>query len=214
MFNCHINCEVCASIKSVKYVHKYIYKGPDHATLQTQGHDEVKAYLDSCYISSVQSLWHLLEYSMHLKYPSVYCLPVHLEDQQTVTFQEDDVPQEVVAQIAQKDTQLMGWFKANANPDCIAAGAHNCLYQDFPKKFVWKRIKLDENRWEWRWTPRQHHKVIDHMYSVPPTAEERFYLHLLLTAVKGMFQLFTLSGLWLILFYSCYFLSGFVYCKQ
>ena len=39
-FNSHINLEVCASIKSIKYVHKYIYKGPDHATLQTQGHDE------------------------------------------------------------------------------------------------------------------------------------------------------------------------------
>ena len=37
-FNSHINLEVCASIKSIKYVHKYIYKGPDHATLQTQGH--------------------------------------------------------------------------------------------------------------------------------------------------------------------------------
>ena len=32
-FNCHINLEVCRSIKAVKYIHKYIYKGPDRATV-------------------------------------------------------------------------------------------------------------------------------------------------------------------------------------
>ena len=25
--DCHINVEVCASVKAVKYIHKYIYKG-------------------------------------------------------------------------------------------------------------------------------------------------------------------------------------------
>src|SRR5205807_835973 len=54
-FQCHINLEVCASIKSVKYIHKYIYKGHDRATLEMQGAtDEVKTYLDSRYISSVE----------------------------------------------------------------------------------------------------------------------------------------------------------------
>jgi hypothetical protein len=183
-FDCHINVEVCASINSVKYIHKYIYKGPDRATLQTQGHDEVKAYLDSRYISSVQATWHLLEFPMHLEYPSVYRLPVHLENEQNVTFQENDVAQQVVEEAAQKDTQLMGWFKANADPTCIAAGAHDCLYQDFPKKFVWNRKK---------WTPRQRQKAIGRMYSVPPNGGERFYLRLLLTEVKGMCCLFALS---------------------
>ncbi|KAI8524357.1 hypothetical protein RHMOL_Rhmol13G0144400 [Rhododendron molle] len=28
-YNSHINVEVCAGIKSVKYIHKYIYKGHD-----------------------------------------------------------------------------------------------------------------------------------------------------------------------------------------
>jgi len=27
-YNCHINVEVCASVKAIKYIHKYIYKGP------------------------------------------------------------------------------------------------------------------------------------------------------------------------------------------
>ena len=150
-FQCHMNIEVCASIKSVKYIHKYIYKSPDRATLETQGHDEVKSYLDSRYISSIEAVWRLMEFSMHLEYPSVYRLPVHLENEQNVLYGADDAPQEVLKRATTKDTQLLGWFKANANADCIAAGAHNCLYQDFPKKFVWVQGK---------WKPRQRYRAI------------------------------------------------------
>jgi hypothetical protein len=32
-FNCHINVEACSSIKSVKYLFKYIYKGHDRASV-------------------------------------------------------------------------------------------------------------------------------------------------------------------------------------
>ena len=28
-FNCHINVEICSTIKAVKYLYKYIYKGYD-----------------------------------------------------------------------------------------------------------------------------------------------------------------------------------------
>ena len=140
-FQCHMNVEVCAFVKSVKYIHKYIYKGPDHATLETQGHDEIKSYLYSRYILSIEAVWHLLEFSMHLEYPSVYRLPVHLENEQNVLYGVDDVPQEVLERAATKDTQLLGWFKANGDAVCIAAGAHDCLYQDFPKMFVWAQGK-------------------------------------------------------------------------
>jgi hypothetical protein len=33
IFNCHINVEACSSIKSVKYLFKYIYKGHDRASV-------------------------------------------------------------------------------------------------------------------------------------------------------------------------------------
>jgi hypothetical protein len=32
LYNCHINVEICSSIKAVKYLYKYIYKGPDGAS--------------------------------------------------------------------------------------------------------------------------------------------------------------------------------------
>ena len=33
VFNCHINVEACSSIKSVKYLFKYVYKGHDRASI-------------------------------------------------------------------------------------------------------------------------------------------------------------------------------------
>ncbi|KAI8553607.1 hypothetical protein RHMOL_Rhmol05G0028800 [Rhododendron molle] len=32
-YNSHINVEVCAEIRSVKYIHKYIYKGHDRTMM-------------------------------------------------------------------------------------------------------------------------------------------------------------------------------------
>jgi len=78
---------------------------------------------------------------MHLKYPSVYRLLVHFPNEQNVLYGADNAPQEVLERATTKDTQLLGWFKANADANCIAAGAHNCLYQDSPKKFVWAQGK-------------------------------------------------------------------------
>jgi hypothetical protein len=51
-YNCHINVEVCASVKSVKYLFKYVYKGHDCANIRIQEqdileHNEIKQYMDS-----------------------------------------------------------------------------------------------------------------------------------------------------------------------
>jgi len=32
-YDCHINVEICSSIKSVKYLYKYIYKGEDRVLI-------------------------------------------------------------------------------------------------------------------------------------------------------------------------------------
>ena len=35
-YNCHINVEACSSIKAVKYLFKYIYKGHDRTSFATE----------------------------------------------------------------------------------------------------------------------------------------------------------------------------------
>jgi hypothetical protein len=44
-FQAHINVEVCSSIKAIKYIHKYIYKGPDRATAEFEV-DEIRQYIN------------------------------------------------------------------------------------------------------------------------------------------------------------------------
>jgi hypothetical protein len=60
LFKCHINVEACGSIKSVKYLFKYIYKGHDRASVamreanKTNGKgniDEIKHYRDARWVT-------------------------------------------------------------------------------------------------------------------------------------------------------------------
>jgi hypothetical protein len=51
-YQAHINTEVCGSIKNVKYLYKYITKGPDMASVgvsDQQGEDEITNYVTSRY---------------------------------------------------------------------------------------------------------------------------------------------------------------------
>jgi hypothetical protein len=111
---------------------------------------------------------------MHAQSPTVYRLPVHLEDQQLVYFNADDNADDVMERGATKDTPLTAWFKINqSNPQ-----ARNTTYQNFPKTWVYNsKVKV--------WKPRQQGQAIGRMYFAPPSSGERFYLRLLLTVVPG-----------------------------
>ena len=74
--------------------------------------NEVKSSLDSRHISSIEAVWHLLELSMHLEYPSMYRLPVHLENEQNVLY---EAPQGVLERATTKDTHL---FNGMVQSEC------------------------------------------------------------------------------------------------
>ena len=82
-------------------------KKPDWTRL-LNSNNEVKAYLDSRYISFVEAAWRLFEFGMHLEWPSVYRLSVHLENQQSITYQDDDDAQAVLEAAGNRDTTLTG----------------------------------------------------------------------------------------------------------
>jgi hypothetical protein len=49
-YDCHINVEICSSIKSIKYLYKYVYKGPDRVAMEVHGRssvDEIQQYVDA-----------------------------------------------------------------------------------------------------------------------------------------------------------------------
>jgi hypothetical protein len=176
-YNCHINVEVCASISAIKYIQEYIYKGHDHATIKLSGgvQDEIKEYLDANYVSAIEACWHVFEFNMHAESPSVYHLPVHLQDQHMVYFNAEDELDSVMEQETTKKTALTAFFEANKEglPE-----AKDTLYQDFPHKFVFDKKKK-------KWTVRKKGTAIGWMYFSVPSQGERFYLRTLLTVVKG-----------------------------
>ena len=169
--------EICVSVNSCSYITKYVFKGHDRTTValaQDQNRDEVKEYIDARYIGSSESCWHIFEFSMHAQSPTVYRLPVHLEDTQLVYFNADDDANDVLERGATSETPLTAWFKINqSNPQ-----ARDTTYQNFPKTWVYNpKTKA--------WKERLRNPAIGRMYFASPNSGERFYLRLLLTVVPG-----------------------------
>jgi hypothetical protein len=139
-YNCHINVEVCSSIKAIKYLYKYVYKGPDRAnvglgSMDADAINEPKIYLDARYISPPEACARILGLKMHSLDPAVVRLDLHLEDDQTVYFdaESDEIPAPAVNLGSPRNTKLTAYFAANAR----YSAACDLLYVDFPTKYVY-----------------------------------------------------------------------------
>uniref|UniRef100_UPI00358ED374 ATP-dependent DNA helicase PIF1-like n=1 Tax=Myxine glutinosa TaxID=7769 RepID=UPI00358ED374 len=82
-YRAHINIEVCASIKSIKYLFKYVYKGHDCASIEIRERgrvevDEIKTYLDCRYVSAPEAAW-----DDQIKIVDEVLQAVHCRDQYT-----------------------------------------------------------------------------------------------------------------------------------
>ncbi|XP_073359742.1 uncharacterized protein [Aegilops tauschii subsp. strangulata] len=92
MFNCHINVEVCSSIKAIKYLYKYIYKGHDKASFSidqpdADGNiDEIKRYVDARWVTPPEAMWRIFGFPLCTNYPPVLQLPLHLPNMHRVAF--------------------------------------------------------------------------------------------------------------------------------
>ena len=86
LFDCHLNVEISTGLGTVKYLSKYIYKGPDRATMEISGRmqDEIKAYLDGQFIGPTEACWKIFEFNMHGESPAVQHLPIHLPNEHYV----------------------------------------------------------------------------------------------------------------------------------
>jgi hypothetical protein len=173
-YRAHINVEVCGSVKAVKYIHKYIYKGGDRATATLDSeHDEIKRYLHGRYIGPTEAVWRLFEFSTHEEQPPVTHLALHLPGEQPVYFSEQEGPDVLRQHMDNSVTTLLAYFKYNAEN----ADGRAYLYHEFPEHYVYQR-KVG-------WKRRTQRMSIGRMYSASPFMGERYYLRLLLTVVRG-----------------------------
>ncbi|CEP16607.1 hypothetical protein [Parasitella parasitica] len=87
-FKAHINVEVCATVKAIKFIYNYIYKGSDQTRVRVQNNnDEIRKYLNGSYISPVEAVWRLFSFPLHEESLSATKLATHLPEQQPVYFQ-------------------------------------------------------------------------------------------------------------------------------
>ena len=167
--------EICASVQAVKYINKYIYKGNDRTALHVESElNEVTAYLQSRCIGPSEAIWRIFEYQIHEEQPAVIHLKLHLPNKQLITFCDDETPEELQDRLQSSFTTLTAVLKYN---DDYSDG-HNYLYHEFPLHYV---FDTKYGKWHPRKTLTQ---SIGRVYFCSPAAGERYFLRLLLMAVR------------------------------
>ena len=97
-FKAHINVECCQSVKAIKYINKYVYKGADRTTMRiSDTNDEIEPYLQCRYIGPTEAFGRIFEYKIHEEDPPVSLLALHLPDQQPVYFSDEATPATILA---------------------------------------------------------------------------------------------------------------------
>jgi hypothetical protein len=174
-YNCHINIEVCSSIKAVKYLFKYIYKGHDRASFVIEAAennaviDEIREYRDARFISPLEAVWRIYSFNLSEMSPPVLQLQVHLPNMHLVRYEDSDNLDNVLHRESSSKTMLSEYFRTNS----VDHYARNFLYKEFPEFFVW-----DSSRKIWR-RRKQKRIQIGRLVSAHPAEGERFYLRLL-----------------------------------
>lgn len=194
-YQAHINTEWCNHSQSIKYLFKYIGKGPDTATviveaMSDNAHntvdggpvssrnteiDEIKNYISCRYVSAAESSWRLFEFPIHHREPFVQRLYFHLENEQEVRFRDNETLPQVVRRTDPDGTMLIQWL---INNRLDPRGIH-LPFVKYPTMYRWE---ASEKRWYRR---QQKVAVVGRMVAAHPSSGERFYMRLLLNIVVG-----------------------------
>ncbi|XP_022014140.1 uncharacterized protein LOC110913626 [Helianthus annuus] len=173
---------------SIKYLFKYINKGPDRVTTsvfqanstknnteQNVVVDEIKAYLDCRYISACEAAWRIFMYDIHYRYPAVEVLPFHCEDGQSIGYNDHDNLCDIVTDPTVKMTMFTEWMNCNK----VDEFSRTLRYVQFSGYYVWNA----KNR---KWNRRKHpYGSIRKGNYVPPSLGDCYYLRILLNHIKG-----------------------------
>ncbi|XP_039282934.1 uncharacterized protein LOC120351055 [Nilaparvata lugens] len=192
-YQAHINVEYCNSVKSIKYICKYVNKGSDMAVFSVQSDncdnnavrdiDEIAQYQAGRYISSNEAAWRIFSFPMHERNPAVVHLAVHLENGQRVYFTDANVQERA---LNPPGTTLTAFFTLCQED----AFARTLMYSEVPSYYTWnvtRKVFVRRKRGE----PVNGHpgifkeNTIGRLYTVHPNQDECFYLRMLLVNVPG-----------------------------
>ncbi|XP_062203849.1 uncharacterized protein LOC133906087 [Phragmites australis] len=179
-YDCHINAEVCSSIKVVKYLYKYIYKGHDRASVSisdTDGNHEINEiddYREARWVAPQEALWRIFAFDLSGISPPVLQLQLHLPGMHLVSYKDNADVRQILDQQGASETMLTGYFKAN----CEFPWARSILYREFPENAVWNPTLK-------KWKKRKQCTQVGRIISAHPAEGERYYLRVLLNHVAG-----------------------------
>ncbi|XP_071739780.1 uncharacterized protein [Rutidosis leptorrhynchoides] len=120
-------------------------------------------------------MWRIFSFDIHHHSPLVIRLPFHLEGEQQIIFDEDEVIEDVVEKPSVNTSMFLEWMKCNV----VNQEACSLTYVDFPKKFIW-----DKSNRVWR-LRKIKSGAIGRIHHVAPGSGDLFYLRILLNKVKG-----------------------------
>ncbi|XP_026384298.1 uncharacterized protein LOC113279861 [Papaver somniferum] len=155
-YDFHMNVEVCSTVQSVKYLYKYIYKGPDCISFRVQlvhpesENNEVTRYINARWVCAQQEIWRIYRFAMNKMCPSVQRLHLHLPKQNSVMLYENQTIDEVLENENNSKKMLTEYFVTNA---CDPM-ARRWLYREFPEYYKWDKAIM---KWQRR---RTNHVVI------------------------------------------------------
>ncbi|KAK9063108.1 hypothetical protein SSX86_016978 [Deinandra increscens subsp. villosa] len=190
-FHAHINVEHCGWSMMIKYLFKYISKGPDRVRYSVTSKpdaanasssssveviDEIQNFIDGRFICPHEASWRILNFPIHHRDPAVQVLCVHLPGQQNITFRDRNSLTDVVGNPMSRKTTLTEWLSNNIrHPE----GRH-LRYVDYLKVYRWD---CSHKTWIKRATKKK--PSIGRLVYVHPSSGELFYLRMLLTHRTG-----------------------------
>jgi hypothetical protein len=118
LYNCHINVKIYSSIKAMKYLYKYIYKGPDGASYSVNKSDngdkvvidDIKWFRDARCVTPPEVAYQLYGFSLYQMYPPVFQLTIHLPGMHMVAYNERDDLRNVINREESQKSMLTEYF--------------------------------------------------------------------------------------------------------
>ncbi|XP_021766704.1 uncharacterized protein LOC110731181 [Chenopodium quinoa] len=138
LFDCHLNVEVCSTIKAVKYLYKYVYKGHDRVAFNISAEDrnsgdEIAQFQSGRWVSPCEAAWRIFGFDLFEMHPPVLPLSVHIPDMNIVCVRPYERLDIGIASGVYAKTQLTEFFRMNAAND----NGLGYLYGEFPEHYKW-----------------------------------------------------------------------------
>ena len=186
-YDAHINVEILTSVVGVKYIYKYITKGPDRCIIalkkdkdgvgeesELEPVNEVENFLNARYLGASECVLKILKIPIHYRSHSVVKLACHLPGEQSVLFEEGK--EREALERGAPETMLTAFFIKNAEDE----SARKYIYTEFPGQY---------NFGKGQWTKKKQNlgKAIGRIPTVSLCAKqmETYSLRILLTHVPG-----------------------------